>query len=374
MLRWSGSAGVVAIAAAALPSCVSPTSSAAADVNGVVTLPGFTSRIIAKAGEKVGATGFDYRGFPDGAATFVDHEVPGGWYLTVNHEIPLIGGVSSIRFAPDGTIVDAFSICNDTSTNCAGGPTPWGTWLTCEEYEDGNVWECDPTGRVGAVRHRHMGSFFHEAAAVASDGNVYLTEDKGDGAFYRLVPDVAGDLSSGVLQVATGPTHDAPVTWKPVPRPNPTWDDPTRKQLSDTLRFSGGEGIATDGDTVWFTTKGDDRVWAYELASRSVSIRHQAGGSGLSGVDNLWFDRESSALFVAEDGGDMRVVLLRPDNSLVTVAHLPDQDLSEITGPCMSPDGQRLYFSSQRAPVGPLGVVLGVTYEITGPFDQLLGR
>lgn len=377
VLRWSGSAGIVAIGAMVTQACVpSGPAEPGQDANGVVLLPGFESRIIATSGQRVPGTRFEYRAFPDGAATFVDPEVPGGWYLAVNHEIPAIGGVSSIRFAPDGTVVDAFSICRNTALNCAGGATPWGTWLTCEEYDWGHVWECDPTGNEPARRRRAMGAFAHEAAAVASDDRVYLTEDRKNGGFYRFTPIAPGDLSDGLLEIATGDPRDGQVTWVEVPKPDPgVLDTLCRNQVPGTMGFDGGEGIATLDDSVWFTTKGDDRVWHYDLATESVSVRYQAGGSStLSGVDNLWVDPESRNLFVAEDGDDMEVVMLRPDDSLLSVARLPNQDISEVTGPCFSPDGQRLYFSSQRGPAGPQRLPLGVTYEVTGPFDELLGR
>jgi len=153
------------------------------------------------------------------------------------------------------------------------------------------------------------------------------------------------------------------------------FDTACRDQVPGTIRFSGGEGVATKGDLVWFSTKGDDRIWQYDLVSGAISLRYQAGDpSMLSGVDNLWVDDASGALFVAEDGGDMQVVVLRPDGAVESLARLPGQDHSEITGPCCSPDGQRLYFSSQRGFAGVAGLPVGVTYEITGPFDELLGR
>lgn len=376
MLRWSGTAGMMAVGAVVTQACVPGPPVRGQDANGVVLLPDFRSRIIATSTQDVPGTNFEYRAFPDGAATFVDAEVPGGWYLTVNHEIPAIGGVTSLRFAPDGQVVDAFSICKDTALNCAGGATPWGTWLTCEEYDWGHVWECDPTGVEPARRRRAMGAFAHEAAAVAVDDRIYMTEDRKDGGFYRFTPVAPGDLSDGLLEVATGDVADGAVTWVEVPDPDPgAFDTLCRKQVRSMMGFDGGEGIATLGDSVWFTTKGDDRVWLYDIATSSVSIRYQAGGSStLSGVDNLWVDAQSRNLFVAEDGDDMEVVMLRPDNSLLTVARLPNQDFSEVTGPCFSPDGQRLYFSSQRGPGGPTRLPLGVTYEVTGPFDELLGR
>ncbi len=377
LMKWSGTAGIIAFAASVTPAC-SPggTTDPAADANGVIVHEGFTSRIIARAGETVGATSLEFRAFPDGAATFVDHEVPGGWYLTVNHEIPGVGGVTSIRFAPDGTIVDAQAICVDTGINCAGGATPWGTWLTCEEFDWGHVWECDPTGKRPQQRRRQMGAFCHEAAAVASDDRVYLTEDRPDGGFYRFTPTAPGDLSDGLLEIATGSHSDGKVTWVAVPNPDPSIGQTLcRHQVPDTMAFDGGEGVATDGSLVWFSTKGDDRIWEYSIATEQVTLRYQAGDpSILKGVDNLWFDKRTGALFVAEDGGDMEVVMLSAQNQTKAIIRLPDQKSSEITGPCFSPDGKRLYFSSQRGPVGTLGLPLGITYEVTGPFEELFAN
>jgi hypothetical protein len=377
VLRWSGSAGIMAVAVGVTQACTPTTPPGnGVDANGLILRPGFTSRIIARGGERVPGTSTTYRIFPDGAATFVDQEVAGGWYLAVNHEVPGGGGgVTSIRFAPDGTVVDARVVCANTSLNCAGGATPWGTWLTCEEWDGGYVWECDPTGATPARRRGAMGAFAHEAAAQAADGRFYLTEDRRDGGFYRFTPTVPGDLSAGLLEVATG---DAPgaITWQRVPNPRPAvFDAPCRRQVPGTIEFDGGEGVATRGDLVWFTTKGDDRVWQYDTTTSQVEVRYQAGGgSELSGVDNLWYDGPSGGLLVAEDGDDMQVVLLRADDTLDVVAQVAGQEWSEITGPCFSPDGQRLYFSSQRAPVGPAALPEGITYEVTGPFDELLGR
>jgi uncharacterized protein len=64
--------------------------------------------------------------------------------------------------------------------------------LSCEEYDWGHVWECDPTGATRARRRRAMGAFAHEAAAVAVDGRIYLTEDRKDGGFYRFTPARSG--------------------------------------------------------------------------------------------------------------------------------------------------------------------------------------
>jgi len=389
LLTWSGTAGALTVAAMVTDACSTPAPPGTTtttttpstttttvvkelDANGLLLLPGFTSRIVARASEEVAGTGHTYRWYPDGAATFPDPVVPGGWYLAVNHEA-WPGGVTSIRFAPDGSIVGAGSICDGTTYNCAGGATPWGTWLTCEEYDAGRVWECDPTGAAPAVVHDAMGRFSHEAAAVAADGRVYLTEDKWGGGFYRFTPAAPGDLSAGTLEIATGPGPVGAVTWVEVPDPSAS-ATPTRLQVPSTIGFSGGEGIDTSGADVWFTTKYDKRVWHYRTDTSTVDLRYQGGSGVLDGLDNLLVDEASQVLFIAEDDGNQELVVIRPDNSVEAVVQVPDQPDSEITGPCFSPDGQRVYFSSQRAPVGPSALAVGVTYEVTGPWDQYLGR
>ena len=113
------------------------------------------------------------------------------------------GGASAIKFSAEGEIESAYRILSGTSTNCAGGPTPWGTWLSCEETDDGRVWECDPHGEKEAVVHDALGRFTHEAICVdRRTGFAYLSEDDGNGCFYRFRPARKGDLSEGVLEVA----------------------------------------------------------------------------------------------------------------------------------------------------------------------------
>lgn len=394
-----------------------------ADAHGVRTPQGFATRIVAINGELPQPQGMAASGpqtggignrpwhiFPDGGGVVPRDN--GGWIYISNSEVPGAGSigfmypqladltnvieeftpglaqVGTLVFDPDGTIVDSYTILSGTTFNCAGCVTPWNTWLSCEEFPNGQVWECDPYQPGEGLPRPTLGFFSHEAIAIDPDERMlYLTEDMPDGRFYRWIPDPSdwpegssrAALQSGRLQVlAVGgdgveAALDAPqaIEWLDVRNPH---EPQHENRLHASTVFDGGEGVWFFKGIVYFATKGDDRIWAVDTMSQTIEVIYDratavAPNDILSGVDNLFVTTQGDIL-VAEDGGDMQVVVILPDGTLKPLLQIVGQDASEVAGIAFSPDGSRMYFTSDRGGrngVGGFTNGLGMVYELILP-------
>jgi uncharacterized protein len=343
------------------------------DEHGVRLPEGFSSRVIARGEQRVAGTDHRWHRASDGAATFPTDD--GGFVLVSNSEEPLDGGAGAIRFDSRGEIADAYSILEGTSNNCSGCGTPWGTWLSCEEMEDGRVWECDPAGRRKAVPHPAMGVFKHEACAVDPRGRrVYMTEDLIDGGLYRFTPRRWPDLSEGLLEIATV-RRDGGVEWSRVPDPSARRER-TRRQLPGSTEFKRGEGIWFDSGTLYVATTGDSRLHAYDTRRRRIEVIYDGlkPGTPLLRIDQLTAS-SAGELFICEDFAteEIHIGVMTPDRRVRVFLAVTGQEhtRSELTGATFDPSGRRLFFSSQRAWPGKPKPELpgpGAIYEVSGPF------
>jgi hypothetical protein len=414
------------------------------DPDGIFNLPkGFSYRIISKEGDTM-SDGLFIPGKPDGMATFSagnnrtiiirNHENSTNdfkhgafgkknellskvdakkFYDFGNGKLPGIGGTTTLVYNHLSKKVESeFLSLAGTIRNCAGGPTPWNSWITCEETvekadgvlekDHGYTFEVPASvngGLADPTPIRDMGRFNHEAIAVDPvSGVVYLTEDDQEGLIYRYIPNTPEKLLNGGKLQALALVEQASFdtrNWRDLTTPRldvnkdyavrwidlDTIDSPDndlrhRGFQQGAARFARGEGMWYGSNEIYFAcTSGgltkSGQVFRYKPSQYEGTAREkEAPGmlelfaepndkSILKHCDNLtispWGD-----VVLCEDNDHPFLVGITPKGEYYKLGENTGY-FSELAGVVFSPDGSTLFVNIQHA---------GLTLAIEGPWRK----
>ena len=404
----------IRISTTSVPSTVNPSLTVPPALDGMASfpLPGGTIRLIRNHEVADGAV----RARPIGVRPY-DSRAGGGTTsleVRVRHE----GEETHVE------LVAEYVSLSGTHVNCAGGPTRWGSWLSCEETAAGSnsgftqphgyIFEVpvDATAEVEPVPLLAMGRFVHEAIAVdPATGYVYETEDawwrpadpeRSPGAgFFRFIPARQADLAEGgrlqILAIDGAPGYDTitnqvtgrslPAVWLDIDDPDPAGAERDPSAVFRAARARGAakfqrlEGCFWADNGVYFiSTNGGGaaagQVWHYRPSAPDrgdlVLIFESPLNAVLDGPDNVCASPRGG-LIICEDGdADQYIRGLTPAGAIVDLVHAPipqgGPDPTEFCGSCFSPDGRVMFFNVQGTR-SRLGTQPGHTYAMWGPWE-----
>ena len=319
-------------------------------------------------------------------------------------------------------VLETFAVLGGTDTNCAGGTTPWDSWLTCEEVvnrSDAGIkhgYNFDiPSGAAGPVKAepiRASGRFVHEAALFRG-GALYQTEDRtrsasnpAGAAFYRYIPNPPYGAknplwkTTGVLQALklksepqanmdVGRTPGLPLEVEWVTIDTPDHDDDTdsgplatRNQAyaKGAAAFNREEGMWVGGKKIYFDVTnggaaGQGQVWEYDPERELLTLIFESPSSAvLQSPDNMVIVPKTGHIFLQEDGAGEQFVRGVTRNGAIYDFAKTAANETEFAGGCFDRHGQ-IFFVNQQGDRGnlPGGPPNGnaVTYAIWGPWKKV---
>ncbi|MFB7585509.1 alkaline phosphatase PhoX [Streptomyces sp. NPDC056169] len=412
-----------------------------ADPEGILALPaGFSYRVVTHSGVTRLESGEFTPNNHDGTAAFAGPR--GTTYLVNNHElygpranwphpVPLTeglvydptapGGCTVVEVHRDGTVAEWVGLAG-TSTNCAGGSTAWGTWLTGEENSDlagvngmtkdhGYVFEVDPHDRRANLDPKPIkafGRYDHEAVVIdPKRGHAYLTEDAAlpFGLFFRWVPPKGFEHGRGRLRTLADDAgvlqafkctdsggrfvEDLSQATRIGTVYGVDWVDvPDRDARTVAVRRQFGPGQVTRGcklEGMWWADGGayvvssfareewspgpshDGQVWFYDPRRRTLTLKVLLGVNPAPGEDGVYDGPDNitvspyGGIVIAEDGRGVQHLFGATDSGRTYPIARNELNDGEFTGVCFSPDGGTLFANIQTP---------GIMVAITGPWRR----